>query len=213
MSRNATKLWQDIAKKGQIPLILVRHGRTRHNFERRFVGKTDPPLDKQGLQEAQTLAVAVQDLELSGLYASHLQRAKQTASAIGKPTVLDGIAELDQGELEGQRFEDVSEEHASFFQQWQKDPEGLKAPGGESLNTCQERAVAALKRLRTHHEPGPPLLIVTHQMVLSVVLLHALGLPMRHWRFLKRKNTAMDMLGLDATGKLIVHHLNLDEHL
>ncbi|MEE2750509.1 MAG: histidine phosphatase family protein [Myxococcota bacterium] len=213
MSRNATKLWQDIAKKGQIPLILARHGRTRHNLERRFVGKSDPPLDEQGLQEAQNLAMAVQNLELSGLYASELQRAKQTASAIGSPTVLEGIAELDQGELEGQRFEDVAQKHAAFFQQWHTDPDGLHTPGGESLNTCQERAVSALQSLRIHHKPGPPLLIVTHQMVLSVVLLHALGLPMRHWRLIKRKNTAMDMLGLDDSGELIVHHLNLAEHL
>ena len=213
MSRNAKDLWQDIAKKNQIPLLLVRHGRTRHNLERRFVGKEDPPLDEQGLEEAQNLAAAVEGLELGGLYASSLTRAQQTAAAIGQPTVLDGIAELNQGELEGLRFEDVGEKYASFFQQWAVDPDGLAAPGGESLNQCQERAVAALQGLRFHHKPGPPLLIVTHQMVLSVVLLHAIGLPMRHWRLLTRRNTSMDLLGLDSTGRLLVHHLNLAEHL
>ena len=50
-------------------------------------------------------------------------------------------------------------------------------------------------------------------MVLSVVLLRALGLPLRHWRLLKRRNTAIDLVGLRADGTLAIHELNHTEHL
>ena len=205
--------WQDIAKRGEIPLVLIRHGQTRHNAERRFVGCSNPPLDETGLQQAQSLGEALRDLPLGGLYASPLQRTRQTAAPLGTPLILDGIKELDQGELEGKRFEDVGEDLADFFMAWAKDPTGVRVPGGETMDECQERACAALSGLVQAHEPGPPVVVLTHQMVLSVVLLRALGLPLRHWRLLNRQNTAVDLLGLRPDGSLSVHELNRTEHL
>ncbi len=205
--------WQDIAKSGEIPLVLIRHGQTRHNAERRFVGCSDPPLDETGLQQAQSLGDALGDLPLGGLYASPLRRAQQTAAPLGTPTTLEGIKELDQGVLEGKKFEEVGQELAAFFHAWARDPAGIRVPGGETLDECQDRAWAALSGLVRSHEPGPPVVILTHQMVLSVVLLRALGLPLRHWRLLKRQNTAVDLLGLRPDGTLTVHELNRTEHL
>jgi broad specificity phosphatase PhoE len=205
--------WQDIAKKGEIPLVLIRHGQTRHNAERRFVGCSDPPLDETGLQQAQSLGEALRDLPRGGLYASPLQRALQTAAPLGTPRILEGVRELHQGVLEGRTFEEVAQEQADFFLSWARDPTGIRVPDGETMDECQERARAALSSLASAHEPGPPVVVVTHQMVLSVVLLQALGLPLRHWRLLKRQNTAVDLLGLRPDGTLWVHELNRTEHL
>jgi len=213
MARLDLSRWQDIAKKGQVPLLLVRHGQTRHNLEHRFVGCSNPPLDETGLEQASRLGDALEDLPRAGLYASSLQRSQQTAAPLGSPEILSGISELNQGELEGLRFEEVHETHAEFFQRWAADPTGVRVPGGETLDECQSRACAALATLRQTHQPGPPIVVVTHQMVLSAVLLQALGLPLRHWRLLKRQNTAVDLLGLHPDGTLAVHELNRTEHL
>ena len=213
MARLDLSRWQDIAKKEQIPLLLIRHGQTQHNVERRFVGSSNPPLDKTGFQQAVRLGNALEGLPQSGLYASSLQRTHQTAAPLGSPVILPGVSELDQGELEGMRFEDVHETHEAFFRRWAKDPTGVRVPGGETLDECQVRACAALAALSQAHEPGPPVVVVTHQMVLSVVLLRALGLPLRHWQLLKRKNTAIDLVGLRADGTLAIHALNRTERL
>ena len=205
--------WEAVARAGEVPLLLVRHGRTAANAERRFVGCSDPPLDSTGVKESQIVAGRLSQMERGGLYASPLERARETARALGPPVLVEALQELDQGELEGKRFEEVHEEHRDFFVAWERDPTHVRVPGGESLGECRDRALAALLRVARAHVPGPPVILVTHQLVMATLVLTALGLPLRFWRMVKHGNTALDLLGFSEKGGLVVHRLNDTAHL
>ena len=125
--------WKTIADAGEIPLLLVRHGRTSGNVERRFVGRLDLPLDAHGRNEAALWAERMRREEVGALYSSTLQRAQETALELGDPSLLPSLQELDQGVLEGKQFDELDPALLPFFEAWKRDPTDLRVPEGESL--------------------------------------------------------------------------------
>ena len=194
-----------------LPVLLVRHGRTRHNAERRFVGRLDVPLDETGKEQAKRWADAYVDLPVQGIFSSPLLRAKQTASALGTPTLVQGLQELDQGILEGRLAAEVMAEQPEFFAQWRRDPSSLRIPEGETLAECQTRCFSALNQLAQETGPGRPIVVVAHQLVLASILLKILQLPLSMVTRLHQTNTAVNLLSYD--GRWLVHRINDLSHL
>jgi broad specificity phosphatase PhoE len=165
---------------GAVNLWLVRHGRTAHNAERRFLGRTDPPLDDVGHRQARALAALMPTP--TALWSSPLARARQTAAYLGEPTVHPDLAELDQGELEGLTGPEALARFPEFFAQWAADPAHAPVPGGETLASCQARALAALGAIARRHQPGDVVAIVAHQMVIASATAALAGAPLSRWR-------------------------------
>lgn len=95
-------------------LVLVRHGQTRANVERRWQGQSDWGLDEVGRRQATALAewYGLPDRVIS----SPLGRALETARMWGsEPEVIEGLAELGFGEWEGLTVEEVRSSHAALF--------------------------------------------------------------------------------------------------
>ena len=204
--------WQPLAEAGRVPLLLIRHGRTAANLERRFVGKSDVPLDEVGLRQAELLARRLRDLPRAALYCSPLSRARQTAAALGPPQPVEGLQELDQGAFEGHRGEAMMAAYPEIFEGWLSDPTHVRIPGGETLGECRDRAMSALIAVLEAHVPGPPVLVVAHQMVLATLILSAQGRPLRLVREVKQGNTAVNLMSW-GPGGLQVHRLNDTAHL
>ncbi|MED5372155.1 MAG: histidine phosphatase family protein [Myxococcota bacterium] len=196
---------------GAVPVLLCRHGRTRYNAERRFVGRLDVPLDPHGEAQAKAWAARMAELPVQGVYSSPMLRAKQTAQALDTPVPITGLQELDQGEFEGRPGAEVIAAYPEFFAQWRRDPTGLRVPGGESVDECQARSVAALTSLARSTQPGAPIVVVAHQMVLASVLLHVLQLPLRLLPRVHQGNTAVNLLAWD--GRWVLHAMNDRSHL
>ena len=206
--------WGPVAASGQVPLLLVRHGQTRANVERRFVGRTDVPLDEEGHQQAARLAARLQGVPLAALYASPLSRARQTAEAIKHPITLDDqLMELHQGALEGLDGPTAFARFPEVFSAWMSDPASAVIPGGEALLACQSRGVAALTRIAQAHRPGPPVIVVSHQLLIVTTLLAALGQPLVGLRKLTQSNTAVNLLGWSEAEGLRVWVQNDRAHL
>ena len=206
--------WGPVAARGQVPLMLVRHGQTRANVERRFVGRTDVPLDDEGHRQAARLAARLQAVPRAALYASPLARARQTAEALGEPPTLDeALMELHQGELEGLDGPTAFARFPEVFAAWMSDPASAVIPGGEALTACQSRGVAALTRIAQAHRPGPPVIVVSHQLLIVTTLLAALGQPLNGLRKLSQSNTAVNLLGWSEAEGLRVWVQNDRAHL
>jgi len=209
--------WGSIQAAGETPVLLVRHAQTAWNRERRMLGRTDIPLDEAGRAQARALADWLAPMPLTAVWSSPLLRAMQTAEALAASRALpvrplEGLRELDQGELEGRHFNDLLQEYATFFAAFRADPASTCVPGGESLGACQSRAWEALREALRQAEPGPPVALVVHQMVLSGLLCRALDLPLRHYSLLSQRNTAVNLLAW-RDGQLRVVALNLCPHL
>ena len=63
-------------------LILVRHGETDWNLNRRFQGISDIPLNEHGRVQAGYARVEWKDVHLDARYSSPLKRARETAEII-----------------------------------------------------------------------------------------------------------------------------------
>ncbi|MEJ7828784.1 MAG: histidine phosphatase family protein, partial [Segetibacter sp.] len=86
-------------------IYLLRHGETAWNADgNRYCGRTDLPLTKKGIQQAELVYRHLKDYTFEAVYSSPLQRAYTTAKiACGDKEVIkdDRLIEADFGEWEG----------------------------------------------------------------------------------------------------------------
>lgn len=173
-----------------VEILLIRHGRTRSNVERRFLGRTDTPLDEVGRAQAEGLAARLRTTRVDRVVSSPLTRAWATALPLRRPVwLVPDLREMDQGVFEGRRPEEVMEAHACFFRAWQEDPGAVVVPGGEGLAEVRARGLAALARLLEGGDPGSWVALVSHQMVLSALASAVDGAPLRRWRDYRSDHT------------------------
>lgn len=194
--------WQRAVADGHLAVLLIRHGRTPFNAERRFCGsRSDPSLDARGREE-----VAALGQHLGGaihrVFASPQRRALETAAALGErgrqPTIVDDLRELDQGDLDGHVIAEALPHHSAFFAAWRRDPGSTRIPGGESMDELGARVEAALERIVAEAAPGERLALVGHQMAHAALVCRALGEPMRRWADYQLANARAHLLVWDG---------------
>ena len=116
----------------------IRHGETDWNVRKKIQGKTDVPLNENGLKQAEALAKELtgQKLDAVRAYTSPQQRAEKTAriaaEALGIGCVsLDGLREMDLGEWEGSNWEIIERTYGEVYEHWNSNRRYTHTPGGE----------------------------------------------------------------------------------
>ena len=145
--------------------LLLRHGQTPMSVQKRYSGRSDPPLTDTGVRQAVAAAKRLASAGIDAIVASPLQRtvrtAEEVAAVTGIPVTADeGFRETDFGAWEGLTFAEVRERWPSEVTTWLADP-SVAPPGGESFAQVSERVTAALHRIlaeRAHQT----VLIVSH---------------------------------------------------
>jgi len=153
-------------------LILVRHGETLFNRERKVQGIADIELNDTGLRQAHQLALSLKDHEIHQIYSSPLRRAYQTAEAINQFHDVpinrrSGLMEMDVGDFEGLSFQELRVNEKDFLQRWIADPAMTKMPNGESIIELQERAWNAIEDIIIQAENA---LVVSHNFTIAAIL-------------------------------------------
>ena len=161
-------------------IMAIRHGETAWNVDTRIQGHIDIPLNEHGQLQAERLAeaLAAQDT-LHAIYTSDLQRAHQTALAVGKrlgltPVTHQGLRERCFGRFEGLTYAQVGELHPEDALRWKQRDPAWAPPGGESQTEVFARVKAALDAIAAQHV-GEHIAIVTHGGVLDVFYRLATG--------------------------------------
>lgn len=177
-------------------MILIRHGESTWNQERRIQGNMDPGLSDHGRTQATMLASRLQGRPFAGLYTSPLRRALETAAVLGEsvgvpPQPLDGLQEIRLGAWEGKTASEIRTMCGDGYDRWLDGPlDAAGPPGGEGVRAFQQRAVDTLEGLRKAYPDGD-LLVVTHGGVIRVYLCHILGLDLNRMFRIKTDNTAV----------------------
>jgi broad specificity phosphatase PhoE len=149
---------------GRTVVYLARHGQTPLNESDVLRGLADPPLDEAGRNQARRLGAALGTRGLSGVVASPLLRARQTAQPAADRAGLDVVSDpclidRDYGEWTG-----IS--RASVVAAWGSVD---RAPGVEPRSAVRDRAVKGLAEV-ARRLPGGAVLVVSHDAVNREVL-------------------------------------------
>lgn len=148
-------------------LILVRHGESAANIARVFAGHTNTPLTERGHAQAElTAAYLAAHYTIDAVYASDLQRARDTASHVasrfGLPVQPESaLREIFAGEWENRPFDEVAEVFSADYAVWRQDIGHARCTGGESFAELQARVCAAVARIAKEND-GKTVLIGTH---------------------------------------------------
>jgi broad specificity phosphatase PhoE len=156
-------------------LVLVRHAEPAEDARGRCYGRLDVGLSPAGLAAAERLAPALAGLELDAVYSSPRARAIETARPLtASPIVHEGLREIDFGEFEGRRYEEIEASHPELFRAWMETPTDVRFPGGESFDDLRVRALQAFDEIRARHASA---LVVTHGGVIRAGLAAWLEMP------------------------------------
>jgi broad specificity phosphatase PhoE len=181
-------------------LILVRHGETEWNVQRRYQGQSDVSLSELGQRQAQHIAGRLADQEIDAIYASDLKRAWETASAIAEKNDLEilpdsRLRELKFGILEGLTFEEAEKQYPEMIAAWLADFNNTPE-GAETIDQFNMRIVSFLEDLKREHDEQV-VLLVGHGGSLSEILRVVLGLsPKRRW-YIEMENASLSEVLID----------------
>ena len=146
----------------------LRHGATDWNREGRFQGRTDNPLNEDGLRQAHDAVDMLRGAGISRIVTSPLARAARTAEiiadAISVPLDIDdGIIEFDFGSFEGLPVRDLMIKHGVTS------ATGLVSilpTDGERWDAMAERSLRCVSTWLERH-PDDGLLFVCHDAVMQ----------------------------------------------
>jgi probable phosphoglycerate mutase len=181
-------------------ILLIRHGETSWNAERRLQGHLDIALNREGERQAALLAAALADEPLDVIVSSDLLRARQTADALsrlsGLPVLTDrALRERCYGGFEGMLYTEIAQRFPNEFAAWQaRDIDAvlpLGANRGETFRQFNRRVTAALLGWARKH-PGKALAIVAHGGVLECIYRAALDMPLETPRLFQVLNASIN---------------------
>ena len=129
----------------RVELILIRHGLTPGNEQKRYVGALDQPLSDAG--RAQARAAGVHGA-VRRVYVSPLRRTHETAAIMfpqAEQVVVEGVQDMDFGAFAGRSADEMSDDAA--YRAWVEGECTGRCPGGESQAELTDRVCAALDAL------------------------------------------------------------------
>lgn len=130
----------------QVEIILIRHGKTEGNKEKRYIGRTDQPLSEEGIAGIKENLGRYPSVEK--VYASPMKRTRQTAELIypGQASELvDGLREMDMGVFEGKNHAELKNRPSYIL--WVATRGKISIPGGESMKYFGKRTMDAFTQV------------------------------------------------------------------
>jgi len=192
-------------------LLLVRHGLSSFNVERRIQGRNDlSTLTVSGEDQARRLGLALAEVPIDAAYSSPLQRASATAGGIISPredeltpVLDDGLLEIDLEPWSGLTADERAAKDPEAYATWRQRPEELeltRADGSryQPFPALMIQAREFLGRLLTRHpvSGNDTVLVVGHNAILRCLILVLLGEPNRGFRRLRLDNASLSVFNL-----------------
>lgn len=185
---------------------LLRHG--EHNVQGRICAGRMPGvvLSAHGRAEAEAAARKLAGLGIAAIYASPMERTRETAEIVGSRlslpvTILDDLAELDFGEWTGLTFDEVRKHPR--WPEWATHRSLSCIPGGETMRQVQRRVVEAIMEMRQQH-PSDSVVVVSHGDVIRAALVFALGMPLDFYARIEVATASLSTMRIDANGVRVI---------
>jgi phosphoserine phosphatase len=198
-------------------LILTRHGHVEGIKPERFRGRIELPLTEIGVKQAEATArrIALVSKPVA-IYTSPMGRSIATAKAIGAATQMrvkidERLNDIDYGAWQGLTRNEAASKWSEEIAAWYRTPQLASPPGGETLQVVSARVIAAIHEILRRHPHGL-VVVVGHDSINKVILLHALDLPLSHYWNIKQDPCAVNELDF-VDGAFSVATINETWHL
>ena len=161
-------------------LFLVRHG-AHDRLNRILCGRMPGvTLSEEGRAQARRTGERLAREPIMAVQTSPLERARETADAIGAEIgrdveVSEALNELEVGVWAGLSFEALKEDPA--WRSWNEVRAVSRPPGGETMLEAQARIIRHIEALRERCRDGA-VVLVSHGDVIKAALAYHLGLPL-----------------------------------
>ncbi len=197
-------------------LILIRHGETEWNKNKRYQGQEDVDLNDTGREQARRAAEFISGEDVDRVCSSDLSRARDTAAAIARRRQLEirqypGLREIDFGHWEGKNYETITEEYGDRFKNWLEDPGEVSPPEGEDMYEFMDRVSQAFAEI-LNEDGDEKIAVVAHGGTLRIYLIHLLGIPLERYTRLYFDNGSITRIDF-YDGKPVVRLVNGTFHL
>ena len=154
-------------------LYFVRHGQTEWNAIRRMQGQMNSNLNDRGRAQADVNGQFLATRNIEALFASPLDRTRQTAEIVNQhlslPIAFDErIMEWDCGDWSGHMYDESRERWLEEWTNWRADPFSYRGPGCENYPDMINRSRPFLAELSKH--PAERIAIVSHGMIGRVMV-------------------------------------------
>lgn len=193
-------------------VIIVRHGQSSYNAERRIQGRTDASkLTDKGRNDASKVGKALSNISFQAIYSSPLQRAKLTAEIIQSELAnaqesaavqtSDKLLEIDLPLWETMLTAEVEEKFAEDYRIWHERPHELAMLVKDSEGSREHFPVLALyeqaqqfwQEILPQHR-GQTILIVGHNGINRALISTALGIPPSRYHSIQQSNCGVTVL-------------------
>jgi probable phosphoglycerate mutase len=158
-------------------LVLVRHAVTAQTGPLLSGRAPGIDLSEQGVGQAEKVGERLAVLPVRAVYASPIERTRQTAQHIAdrhglEVRLLPGVIEADYGEWTGGKISELAK--TDLWKTVQIAPSRARFPGGESISEMQSRMVVALEQVIADH-PGELIVVVSHADPIKAAIAHFSG--------------------------------------
>ena len=198
-------------------VIFVRHGECEGNLKGLFRGRADFPLNERGMIQAIDLSHELQNFSITNVYSSPLERARQTAAAIGdrigkKVKIEQGFNNIELGSWEGLKKEKIAAQFPKEWELWINNPELLQVEGMENLNKVQKRAKKCLDNL-VQENNGKTFVVVSHRAVLKPLIAACLNIAPPYFWKIHLDTASYSLLSYGKRTGYCLIQLNQNKHL
>ena len=177
-------------------LIVIRHGETVWNSERRMQGQRNSALSELGRAQARALGRRLQSERFDYLYSSDLDRAYETAQAVA--TLTGHEIRLDQrlrerafGIFEGLTRDEMAARHPEEYARFRARDPDYAVPGGESPRAFHERCMSCFTAIANAHL-GARVVVIAHGLLLASLYRVVHGLDLQQPRSLDLVNAGLN---------------------
>ncbi len=156
-------------------VIFLRHGQAKNNIERILTGRTpNIPLTEKGIEQAEKTAKFLEQMNISAIYSSPIERAKHTAEIVAKHNSLDVIIddrliELDMGKFTGVPYDEIFTSHGNVFMKFYNGELEIAHNGVETFTEVKKRVLSIVDHVVEKH-PNQNVVLVTHMDPIKAML-------------------------------------------
>jgi broad specificity phosphatase PhoE len=192
-----------------VRLLLVRHGQTQYNADRRVQGQIDIPLNDVGRWQAERIGARLSRYSPTMILSSDLSRAAETARAIADhhQTVpfqqSELLREVGYGVFEGLNGDDIVEKYPEEFRLWQEDRNGYMPPEAETIHEQRFRAAEAAKLIMEQGSEGDTIVVVSHGAIMRSLMATFMNLEIEQQVNLHFDNTSLTALERGQRGMVL----------